>query len=212
MSKISLKILRINELNAEVKSSPIWKQTVLYLINTQQRLGIDKDNISKSYTWELTERVVQEVFIKHYFRTGRKLRRSLELSLFKILHTSFVAFTGMVFWALFEYPIRRLVVRSREDWKPRDVCLELSYRSGISQAPGRQYCRNTRLISQRCDNSNYQFQVFEASRNLMIRRLIEYWNGALVISLFIRINGNSFKNELLAPELQISQCLDHIAG
>ena len=40
-----------------------------------------------------------------------------------------------VSWALFQYPIRRLIVRSREVSKPRDWWLKLSHRFEIWQAP-----------------------------------------------------------------------------
>ena len=37
--------------------------------------------------------------------------------------------------ALFQHPIKRLIIRSREVSKPQDLCLELSDRSDIGQAP-----------------------------------------------------------------------------
>ena len=43
--------------------------------------------------------------------------------------------------APFQYPIRRLIVRSRKVSKPRDFYLELSDRSEIWQAPRQQCCR-----------------------------------------------------------------------
>ena len=43
-------------------------------------------------------------------------------------------------WAPFQYPIRRLAVRSRKVSKPRDLYLELSDRSEIWQAPRQQGC------------------------------------------------------------------------
>ena len=39
-------------------------------------------------------------------------------------------------WATFQYPIRRLIVRSREVLKPRDWCLELSDHSELYRHPG----------------------------------------------------------------------------
>ena len=140
-------------------------------------------------------RGIHKTVIQHFqnFRTNRK--QHMMHSRIGIVQYGIPAswlLQGMVSWGLFKYPIRRLVVRSREDSKSRDMCLELSNRSGIWQAPRRQYCRSTRLIPKRCHNSNYQSHGLEASRDLMIRRLIEYWNGALVTSPFIQINGNSF--------------------
>ena len=82
--------------------------------------------------------------------------------------------------APFQYPIRRLTVRSRKVSKPWDLYLELSDRSEIWQAPRQQGCRIACQISKRCDNLNYQSRGFEISRDLTIRRLIGYWNGAQV--------------------------------
>ena len=82
-----------------------------------------------------------------------------------------------VTWAPFQYPIRRLIVRSREVSKPRDWCLELCDRFEIWQAP-RQHCyRGACQLSEWCDNFNYQSRGFETSRDLTLRRLIGYWNG-----------------------------------
>ena len=83
-------------------------------------------------------------------------------------------------WAPFQYPIRRLTVISREVSKSRDLYLELSDRSDIWQAPRQQGSRSACQISKRCDNLNYQSRGFETSRDLTIRRLIGYWNGALI--------------------------------
>ena len=57
--------------------------------------------------------------------------------------------------AQFQYPIRRLIIRSRKVSKLRDLYLELSGRSDRSAS-----------------------SIFR--RNLTIRRLIGYWNGARV--------------------------------
>ena len=84
-------------------------------------------------------------------------------------------------WAPFQYPMRRLIVRSRKVSKPRDLCLEFSDRSEIWQAPRQHCCRCACQISKRCDNLNYQSRGFETSRDLEIRRLIRYWNGARVL-------------------------------
>ena len=86
-------------------------------------------------------------------------------------------------WAPFQYPIRRLMVRSREVSKPRDWCLELSNCSEIWQAHRQHCCRGACQISERCDKSHYQSRGFETSRDLAIRRLSGYWNGALVSAM-----------------------------
>ena len=88
----------------------------------------------------------------------------------------------------FQYPIRRLIVRSRKVSKPRDLYLESSDRSEIWQAPRQQCCRSASQISKRCDNFNYQSRGFEALRDLTIRRLIGYWNGSqayIILQLMI---------------------------
>ena len=52
---------------------------------------------------------------------------------------------------------------------------EIVNRSEIWQAPQQHCCWGTCQISKWCDNSNYQSYGFET--HLLIRRLIEYWNG-----------------------------------
>ena len=84
------------------------------------------------------------------------------------------------FLVMFPYPIRRFIVRSRKVSKPRDLYLELSNRSEIWQAHRQYCCRCACQISKRCDDSNYQSRSFETSRDLTIRRLIQYWNRTLV--------------------------------
>ena len=56
---------------------------------------------------------------------------------------------SMKTWATFQYPIRRLTVRSHKVSKPRDLYLELSDRSEICQAPRQQGCRSACQISKR---------------------------------------------------------------
>ena len=79
---------------------------------------------------------------------------------------------------LFQYSIRRLIVRSRKVSKPRDLYLELSDRSEIWQAPRQHCCRCACQISWQCDNLNYQSRGFETSWDFTVRRLMGYWNGA----------------------------------
>ena len=86
----------------------------------------------------------------------------------------------------FQYPIRRLIVRSRKVSKPPDLYLESSDRSEFWQAPRQQCCRSASQISKRCDNLNYQSRGFETLRDLTIRRLIGYWNGGLISSWWLR--------------------------
>ena len=82
--------------------------------------------------------------------------------------------------SLFNIQVRRLIVRSGEVSKPRDLYLKLFDRSEIWQAPRQQCCRCACQISKRCDNLNYQSRSFETSRDPTIRRHIGYWSGALV--------------------------------
>ena len=84
--------------------------------------------------------------------------------------------------ALFRYPTWRLIVRSRDVSKPRDLFLELYNRSENWQAPLQYCCRCACEISKPCNDLNYQSRAFEASRNLTIKNLIGYWNGAQVTS------------------------------
>ena len=77
----------------------------------------------------------------------------------------------------FQYPIRRLIVRSRKVSKPRDLDLELYGCSEIWQAPRQQCCGCACQISKHGENLNYQSRDFETSRDLTIRLLIGYWNG-----------------------------------
>ena len=60
-------------------------------------------------------------------------------------------------WAPFQYPIRRLTVRSREVSKPRDWCLKLSDRSAIWQTP-RQHDKNPGPQEQTADGL-YTYQI-----------------------------------------------------
>ena len=80
----------------------------------------------------------------------------------------------------FQYPKRRLIIRSCEVSKQRDLYLELSDRSEIWQAHRQHCCRCACQISKWYDNLKYQSRGFETSRDLTIRRLFGYWDGALV--------------------------------
>ena len=82
-------------------------------------------------------------------------------------------------WSPFQYPIRRLIVRSRKLSKLRNLYLESSHRSERWQAPRQHCCRSADQISKRYDNLN-QSGGFETLQDLTIKRLIGYWNGALV--------------------------------
>ena len=90
--------------------------------------------------------------------------------------------------SLFQYLIRRLIVRYRKASKPRDLNLELSNHSVIWQVHRQQCCRGACQISKRCHDLNYQSCGFEISHDLTIRRLIRYWNGAHYISGWDRAN------------------------
>ena len=82
--------------------------------------------------------------------------------------------------APFQYPIRRLNVRSREVSKPLDRQFKLSYRCEIWQALRQQCCRGACQISQRSDYTRYKSRGIETSRDLTIRRLFGYWNRVQV--------------------------------
>ena len=72
----------------------------------------------------------------------------------------------MISQTLFQYPIKRLIVRFREVSKPQNLYMKLSDR-WAAEAPNK-FKRDT----------IYQSRGFETSWDLMIRRLIGYWNGA----------------------------------
>ena len=73
-------------------------------------------------------------------------------------------------WAPFQYPIRRLIIRSREVSK-----FKLLHRFEIWQASRQQGCRGACQISERSHSSKYKSSDFKTLRDLIIRRLIGYW-------------------------------------
>ena len=83
-------------------------------------------------------------------------------------------------WDPSQYPKRRLTVRSSEVSKPRDLYFKLSYRFEIWQAHRQHCCRSACQISERSDFSKYKSRGFETSRDLTIRLIFGYWDGALV--------------------------------
>ena len=80
----------------------------------------------------------------------------------------------------FQYPIIRLIVRSREVSKPRDWLFELSHRLEIWQTNQQHCCRGACQISERSHDCKYKSCSFETLRDLTIKRLIGYWNRAEV--------------------------------
>ena len=56
--------------------------------------------------------------------------------------------------------------------------LKCCYHFDIWQAPRQQCCRGSCQMSERSDNFKYKSRGFETLRDLTIRRLIGYWNGA----------------------------------
>ena len=77
-----------------------------------------------------------------------------------------------------QYQKRRLIVRSREVWKPRDWYFKLSYRFEIWQAHRQHCCRSACQISERSDNSKYKSRSFDTLRDVAKRSLFGYWDGA----------------------------------
>ena len=71
---------------------------------------------------------------------------------------------------------------------------ELSDRSEIWQAPRQHCCRCACQISKWCDHLNYQCRGFETSRDLTVRRLVRYWNGAMAALCHIWWLGSPAKN------------------
>ena len=81
-----------------------------------------------------------------------------------------------------QYPKRRLSVRFRKVSMLQDLYLELADRSEIWRALRQHCCRCACQISKRYANLKYQSCGFETSRDLTIRCLFGYWDGALVIT------------------------------
>ena len=114
--------------------------------------------------------------------------------------------------ASFQYPTRRLIVRSCEVSKLWDLCLKLSDRSEIWQAPRQQCCRGTCQISKWCNSSNYQTCVFETSQDLTIIRLMGYWNGTLeanvlpILCCSVNSNAPISRLEQSGPRMSERQC------
>ena len=75
--------------------------------------------------------------------------------------------------ALFQYPIRHLIVGIYEVSKSWDLFLKLSDCSEIWEAVRQHCCWVACQISKQYDNSNYQSRGSEALWNLTIRRLID---------------------------------------
>ena len=87
----------------------------------------------------------------------------------------------LAYRVLFQYPIRPLIVIScKVSEAVRFVFRIVRNSIEIWQAPRQQCCRCAYQRSKRYDNLNYQSHGFETSRDFTIRRLIGYWNGALV--------------------------------
>ena len=75
-------------------------------------------------------------------------------------------------WAPFRYAIRRLTI------SPEAARFMLRIVRSLWNLPSPPV-----PVKFRWDNSNHQSRSFETSRDLSIRRLIGYWNGALVPSI-----------------------------
>ena len=89
---------------------------------------------------------------------------------------------GGEIWALFQYPIRCLIIRSCKVSKPRDWQFKLLHPFEIWQALRQPCYRGACQISEQSDNSKYKSRGFEALRDLTVRHLIGYWNVAKVVS------------------------------
>ena len=71
-----------------------------------------------------------------------------------------------------------IIARSCEESKPQERQFKSLYRFAIGQEHRQQCCREACQIPKRSDNYKYKSHGFEDSRDLTIRRLIGYWNGA----------------------------------
>ena len=117
-----------------------------------------------------------------------------------IVRERWYRFHTLVTRAPSQYPIRRLIVRSREVLKPRDWYFKLSNRFEIWQAHRQQCCRSACQISKRSDNSKYKSRGFETSRDHTIRRIFGHWDGAQSPLLH---SFNVARNGLFWPDFEI---------
>ena len=89
----------------------------------------------------------------------------------------------------YQYPMGRIIVNSCEVSMQRDRLFKLSYRFGIEQAAQQQQCCwNAFPMSKRSGNSKCKSREFETSRDVMIRRLTEYWNNHHTMARWNLIN------------------------
>ena len=85
-------------------------------------------------------------------------------------------------WAPFQYAKRRLIARSREVSKPRDLCLELSDRYEIWQAPPAALLPMCCQISKRYEHFKHPISRPRDVTRSHDKRFIGYWNGTLIVS------------------------------
>ena len=93
-----------------------------------------------------------------------------------MLYPSYLFYSCLTtYWGPFQYRIERLIVRSRKFSMPRDLCL-------ADRRPG------STAVEAPVKFQNYMIILItdlitsEISRDLSIRRIIEYWKGALLLS------------------------------
>ena len=80
-------------------------------------------------------------------------------------------------WAPFQYAKRRLIARSREVSKPRDLCLELSDCYEIWQAPLQHCCRCAVKFQSDTNILNTLYRALETLRDLTISVLSDIETG-----------------------------------
>ena len=95
-------------------------------------------------------------------------------------------------WAPFQYPIRHLIKTSRKVSKPRDFVFRI-VRS--LDGPLSSSAVDVPVVSQRCTNLSFKPSGFDASRNVRMRRLLGYWNGAQVCALVFLVSRCHFVGE-----------------
>ena len=111
--------------------------------------------------------------------------------------------------ALFQYQIRRLILRSRNISKPWDLYSELSDHSEIIQAPQQHCCRRACQISKRYEHFNTRSRAFETLRDLTIRHLMGYWKGVQCSGAKASVAVELTWYQWLSARLQYLQCISN---
>ena len=109
--------------------------------------------------------------VRYIFTSGRvKLSLIRRIHSFFTFHVSHSLLTTQS-WVSIHKAVRLLTAKSRDASKPRNWMLYCSYRTKIGQASQQRCRRGACQISERLQKFEYEFQSFETSRDLAVRRL-----------------------------------------